>query len=134
MVIHFFKFDWDPDVRAQLDGLDGEEIVENPPEEGGDEDFEEFDNFIEKAMEGAEEDDLEDHYEYGMDEHPEHFGTGERIGDMDKNFALNRFIVLYQKIQTANNIGFEGLFELGGFGDQENFLIPLISISFEGCR
>ena len=43
-------------------------------------------------MEGAEEDDLEDHYEYGMDEHPEHFGTGERIGDMDKNFALNRFI------------------------------------------
>ena len=48
--------------------------------------------------------------------------------------VLYRFIVLYQKIQTANNIGFEGLFQLGGFGDQENFLIPLISISFEGCR
>merc|ERR1711990_749899 len=85
-------FDWDPEVRAQLDGLDGEEIVENPPEEGGDEEFEDFDNFIEKAMEGAEEDDLEDQYEYGLDETPSHFGTGERIGDMDKNFALNRFM------------------------------------------
>jgi len=100
-------FDWDPDVRAQLDGLDGEEIVENPPEEGGDEEFEDFDNFIEKAMEGADEDDLEDHYEYGMD--PEHFGTGERIGDMDKNFALNRFI----------NEGRDEEFEYEGDDDRE---------------
>ena len=52
----------------------------------------------------------------------------------DCRLVLNRFIVLYQKIQTANNIGFGCLFELGGFGDQENFLIPLISITFEGCR
>ena len=48
--------------------------------------------------------------------------------------GVGSFIVLYQKIQTANNIGFGCLFELGGFGNQENFLIPLISISFEGCR
>ena len=90
-----------------MDGLDGEEIVENPPEEGGDEEFEDFDNFIEKAMEGADEDDLEDHYEYGMD--PEHFGTGERIGDMDKNFALNRFI----------NEGRDEEFEYEGDDDRE---------------
>lgn len=45
--------DWDPEIAAQLDGLDGE-IVENPPEE--DEDYDDFDNIVAMANEGAGDD------------------------------------------------------------------------------
>jgi len=75
--------DWDPEIAAQLDGLDGE-IVENPPEE--DEDYDDFDNIVAMANEGASDEEAE------MDEYDRNYGTGERIGDTDHSFVMDRFL------------------------------------------
>ena len=48
--------DWDPEIAAQLDGLDGE-VIENPPEE--DEDYDDFDNIVAMANEGASDEEAE---------------------------------------------------------------------------
>jgi len=75
--------DWDPEIAAQLDGLDGD-VVENPPEE--DEDYDDFDNIVAMANEGASDEEAE------MDEFDRDFGTGERIGDTDHSFVMDRFL------------------------------------------
>lgn len=77
-------FDFDPDVAAQLDDLDGD-IIENPPEEGDlDGDFEDFDFIAAQANEGGEDDE-------DFDESQAFEGTGERIGDTDRSFVMDRF-------------------------------------------
>jgi len=80
--------DWDPEIAAQLDGLDGE-IIENPPEEGADGDdgeYDDFDNIVQMANEGASDEEAE------MDQFDRNFGTGERIGDTDHSFVMDRFL------------------------------------------
>lgn len=78
------------------------EIIENPPEEGADGDdgeYDDFDNIVQMANEGASDEEAE------MDQFDRYwralilsnglfrnFGTGERIGDTDHSFVMDRFL------------------------------------------
>merc|ERR1712136_515975 len=102
---------FDPEVAAQLDELDDSEMLVNPEED----ETEDFDQMIAAANEEGSDD--------------EAFGTGERIGDTDSNFIMERFGLG----NGAEFVGHsdEGDVESDEYDENENFYPDELDDQFE---